>query len=519
MDKLLLIDGSNVLHRAFHALPLLKNAAGRYTNAVYGFLMTLQKVCDKEKPTHVAVCFDKGKSTFRHRRFAAYKAKRQETPAELAEQFPLIREVLEEKGFAVLELEEYEADDIIGTLARQGQEAGEEVLILSGDKDLLQLVEEGVSVLSFQKGIGDTVLCDVAAFQERYGLPPLRMVDIKALMGDSSDNIPGVPGIGEKTALKLLRQYGDLDGVYAAIDEMPANKQREKLRENRDLAYLSKELATIVRDIPLGVAPEDLKPKGYQPEKLRQLYRELGFNSLLKTIAEPAAPSLFPDLDAAAGGGEPKGSESEIPYRHTVVKDREAFMASCLGMKTVALYEGNGAFYLADGEGRVAAFSGAEVEPLLANGDVEKIGHRTKGLYRAGLEQGAALPAGLQDMEIAAYLLEAVESDYSLDRLFSRYLGFQSESWEEKKKPFATAAAFFPLWEILRKELAATGAWPLYRQTEWPLVKILAGMEWEGIRVDREKLREMSRDLTVARSPPCRNRCISGGRNFQSQFS
>ncbi len=484
MYKILLIDGSNVLHRAFHALPLLHNEAGRYTNGAYGFLTMLQKICEREKPTHVAVCFDKGKATFRHQEYAEYKAKRHETPPELSEQFPLIQELLALKGIATLEMEKYEADDILGTLAAMGRDNGDEVLVLSGDKDLFQLIDEHITVLAIKKGMTDVELYDPAAFRERYGIDPDKMVDLKALMGDSSDNIPGVPSIGEKTALKLLQQYGDLDGVYAALSEMPPSKMRERLAENRDLAYLSQHLATIVQDIPLDLSLDDLMPRPQQAGALARLYRELGFKSLLGTVKEEPEASLFPQsLPTAA-------------YAHQMMADKAAFLDACLHKERIAVYDTGESFILADEDGHTAAFSRKEeLASLFAAQTIEKISYKIKNLYFWGKKNIMPLAGQWQDMELMAYLLEALNHTYELDDLFQRYLGFDSGQWAAEEKPYATAAAFFPLFRALRNKLESAKALTLYDEIELPLAEILVKMEWEGIRVDREKLREMSKDL------------------------
>lgn len=488
MSKLLLIDGSNVLHRAFHALPLLHNEAGRYTNGAYGFLTMLQKIMEREQPTHIAVCFDKGKSTFRHRQFLGYKAKRQETPAELSQQFPLIQEILTLRGILTLEMEEYEADDIIGTLAKLGQENGSEVLVLSGDKDLLQLIDRHVTVLAIKKGISDVDAYDRAAFVERYGIEPPRMVDLKALMGDSSDNIPGVPGVGEKTALKLLLQYGSLDQVYASLDGMPPTKMREKLAANKDLAYLSYELATIVRDIPLLLQMEDLVPKPSQTAALANLYRELGFKSLLKNLPAAESPglSLFPE------------TKTEAAYAFQIPIDRDAFLAACLEQPRIAVYHKDAYYYIGDSAGHVVSVPEADalvLTPLFCAATVEKISYQIKEYYHLGKKTGVEIAGKWQDMELVAYLLEAIGSNYGPEELLRHYLAMDSSQWPQEDVDYAVTAAFFPLFAAMSAKLEEIKALALYNEIELPLARILANMEWAGVRVDREKLREMSKEL------------------------
>jgi len=278
--KLLLIDGNSVLFRAFYGVPLLTTAAGAYTNAVYGFSMMLLNLLKEERPTHIAVAFDMGKMTFRHQEFAEYKGKRSEVPPELIGQFAMAREVLAPFRVPYLELERYEADDIIGTLARAGAEAAWEVVVVSGDKDLLQLVGPHVTACLTRKGTTDVVRYTPEAVRERYTLDPVQIIDLKGLMGDASDNIPGVPGIGEKTAIKLLNQYPTVEAVLAHVDEVAGKKVQERLREFHDQALQSKRLATICCDVPIAVGIHDLAYDGYDLDELRQAFRRYEFRTL-----------------------------------------------------------------------------------------------------------------------------------------------------------------------------------------------------------------------------------------------
>lgn len=238
--KLILIDGNSIAYRAFFALPLLNNDKGVHTNAVYGFTMMLMKILEDEKPTHLLVAFDAGKTTFRHKTFSEYKGGRQKTPPELSEQFPYIRELLQSYGIKHYELENYEADDIIGTLSLQGEKDGYEVIVISGDKDLTQLSSDKTTVYITRKGITDIESYTPEHIQEKYGLTPDRIIDMKGLMGDSSDNIPGVPGVGEKTAIKLLKEFETLENLLVSIDKVSGKKLKEKLEEFKDQALMSK---------------------------------------------------------------------------------------------------------------------------------------------------------------------------------------------------------------------------------------------------------------------------------------
>jgi len=250
MDKLILIDGNSIAFRAFYALPLLTNGKGVHTNAVYGFTTMLMKLLEEEKPTHMLVAFDAGRITFRHSDYQEYKGKRDKTPAELSEQLPLIREVLDAFGIRHFEAEGYEADDIIGTLAKGAEEKGLHTLIVTGDKDLLQLVTDRVTLLLTRKGVTEGERYDREAVWQKYQLTPAQIVDLKGLMGDASDNIPGIPGVGEKTALKLLHRFGSVEEVLSRTEEL-TGKLRERVKEHSRQARMSKELATIYCDVRL----------------------------------------------------------------------------------------------------------------------------------------------------------------------------------------------------------------------------------------------------------------------------
>src|SRR5690625_917732 len=253
--KLVLIDGNSILFRAFYALPLLHNDKGVYTNALYGFTNMLLSILEEEKPTHMLVAFDAGKTTFRHETYTEYKGGRQKTPPESSEQYPLSRKLLDAFQIPHYELDLYEADDIIGTMAKRAETGKWEVKIISGDQDLLQLVSEQVTVDVTRKGITEVESFTPETLKEKMELTPEQIIDLKALMGDSSDNIPGVPGVGIKTATRLLKQYGTLDNIYAHLDEISGKKLKENLITYKDDAYMSRELATIHAETPVTISP------------------------------------------------------------------------------------------------------------------------------------------------------------------------------------------------------------------------------------------------------------------------
>ena len=282
MNKLVLIDGNSLSFRAFYALPLLSNKAGIHTNAILGFAKLLEKIIREEQPTHFLVAFDAGKTTFRHSKYSEYKGGRQKTPPELSEQFPYIRQLLDAYHIKHYELENYEADDIIGTLSKEADQNDFETIIVTGDRDLTQLATQNVTIYYTKKGVTDVDHYTPEFIAEKYnGLKPIQIIDMKGLMGDSSDNIPGVAGVGEKTAIKLLNQFDSVEGVYENIDKVSGKKLKEKLELSHEDALMSKELATINRYSPIEVTLNDTKLSDINDNhKKIELFKKLEFKQL-----------------------------------------------------------------------------------------------------------------------------------------------------------------------------------------------------------------------------------------------
>ena len=285
-EKLMVIDGNSLIHRAFYALPLLSTKDGIYTNGVYGFLTMLYRIREEYHTDYICVAFDKKGPTFRHETFDLYKANRDSTPNELVQQFPIIREVLSAMDIAQLELDGYEADDIAGTLAQLGEDKGMEVILVTGDRDYLQLASDNTKVLITKKGITELDEYDREKVIEEYGISPEQLIDLKGLMGDKSDNIPGVPGIGEKTGIKLLKQFGTMENLYDNIDKVGGKKTRESLIEHKNMAILSKTLGKIIRNAPINITIDQLRAGKPDWDKLKELYTSLEFNSLLSKLPE-----------------------------------------------------------------------------------------------------------------------------------------------------------------------------------------------------------------------------------------
>lgn len=487
MKKVLLIDGNNILHRAYHGLPLLKTSDGRYTNAVFGFLKMLHKIMEQENPTYVAVCFDKGKNTFRHQKYAAYKAQRKPTDPELAEQFPLIREVLSLNGYLCLESDDYEADDLMGTLAKKAASEGKDAVIFSGDKDLLQVLGDHITVVSGKKQLTDLVKVDEAHFREKYGLDPIRLIDIKGLMGDASDNLPGVVGVGEKTALKLLGTYETVENLYAHIEELPKNKLLEKLKKDRENAFLSKELATIVTDVPLSVEWNDLIPLEKDYDRLIPLYRELEFKGLLKDLEAEKPRDLFSDnlFDMA---------EKERPFDFEI-DEKASFLSS---EKELAVFCDSDDLYFSTRDHRCTRLFWQNdldiIAKTLSDEAIVKCCADLKALYHHCFSARIPLRGVADAVEIMAYLDEANVASYQMGSLAYRYLKYDTFLFEEDKT-YAETVLLFELTEKLRRNLEEKGCLSLYNDVELPLVRVLANMEYQGIRVDRETLRKMSSEM------------------------
>ena len=480
--KLMILDGNSIVNRAFYGVRMLNAPDGTPSNAVYGFTAILQRLLEEQKPEAVCVAFDLKAPTFRHLEYDAYKAQRKPMPEELAVQMPLLKELLDAMGIRRYELAGYEADDILGTAAAVCQREGWDCAIVTGDKDSLQLISAGTTVCNVKTRMGqtETINYTPALFREEYGFEPERMVDLKALMGDSSDNIPGVPGVGEKTAMDLIRRYGTIDNIYAGLDSLDIKAGvRKKLREGEASARKSYWLATIARDIPIHFVPgENVWNRDYQPS-LYPLLKRLGFNKLIeKWGLEP---------DSAPAGAAPAGMERiDAP-------DAELLRRAIEKAERVAVFplEGLDSLEICDGE-RVytAAWNslGEEYNPLLRllfGPKIKKIGQNIKDLIGLLLKEGLPAEGFVFDTALAGYLLDATGSDYSPQRLSARWLGGEQSG----------AGALYHLCAVLDGKLKEFKMDELYYSIELPLCRVLAEMEQAGFFVDRKALYEFGESL------------------------
>ncbi|MBN8208570.1 DNA polymerase I [Bacillus sp. NTK071] len=505
-NKLVLIDGNSIAYRAFFALPLLNNDKGVYTNAVLGFTTMLLKIIENESPTHMLVAFDAGKTTFRHKTYTEYKGGRQKTPSELSEQFPVIREVLDAFDIKRYEIKDYEADDIIGTVSLLADKEDWDVKIYSGDKDLLQLVSNNVHVALTRKGITDIDTYDPAFLNEKYGLTPDQIIDMKALMGDNSDNIPGVPGVGEKTALKLLKQFGTVEAVYESIDEVSGKKLKEKLEENQDKAMMSKELVTIFKETPLDLEMKDLAYSGFDRDAVAALFSDLGFKSLLSRIGaeEVVEETEIDDLNFE--------TLQQIEEHHLVspsamiveVMEENYHNAEIQGFSII---NENGNFYLPTD----LAMSSDLFRTFLEDQSQKKWVFDAKRAVVALGWKGIALKGITFDLVIASYLLNPSESTHDLSAI-SRREGFSIVSSDEtiygkgakRKIPeeneladhlVRKAYAVFQLKETLEEQLRKNEQYELFQDLEMPLTLVLGEMETKGVSVDTKFLEKMGGEL------------------------
>jgi len=525
MSKLVLIDGNSIANRAFYALPLLTNSGGLHTNAVFGFTTMLLKLIEEERPTHFLVAFDAGKVTFRHKDYGEYKGGRAKTPPELSEQFPLIKQLLEAFGIAQFELDGYEADDIIGTLTRKADEEGRDTVVVTGDKDMLQLASERVTVALTRKGVSEIERYGPEQIQEKYGLHPRQIIDLKGLMGDASDNIPGIPGVGEKTALKLLHEYGSVEGVLAHSGEIKG-KLREKIEENAESARMSKELATIFREVPIDLNWDELSYAGYDGAALLAIFRKLEFKSLLDKIDFAGGKGRTGDTEAEHAQQEENLRQAQLPVTVLRAEELPGFVGrlgphQALHVETVGdnphqsrvlglafYHEGQGTFVPWELLGR------PEAKPLkdwLANPDCKK---RVHDFHRAEIAlswEGVTLSGVEFDVQLAAYLLDPTESSTTLDGITGKYDPPAIPSDEEvfgKGAKFHVpelsvlsehlcrkAQAVDRLTPVLQRALEENGMRELYYDLELPLSSVLGKMEKRGMKVDKSGLEKFGKEL------------------------
>ena len=513
--KLMVLDGNSILNRAYYGIRPLSTREGLYTHAVYGFITTLQRLLDEENPEALCVTFDRREPTFRHRADAVYKARRKPMPPELAMLLPVVKQVLSAMSVPCYELAGYEADDLIGTISRKCQAAGWDCVIVTGDKDSLQLITDRTKVKLVSTRMGQTTTKDMTpeTFREQYGFDPIHMIDLKALMGDTSDNIPGVPGVGEKTAMALVQQYGDIDALYRRLPDIDAKPNViRKLTEGEESARHSYWLATIVTDAPLDFDPAENLRRPFRPE-LYDLFLRLEFQKLIDRyhLRPHQETAEKPEVTAAVVPIRTEDQARDLLAQWRQAESVTVYAVPDLSALSVQWDAGENASWAAelwtgDYQGDWQALLAA-----LFAADIPKVSHNVKDLMRTLLDGGLPAEGFVFDTALAAYLLDATAGKYDLPRLFVSYfnqelpkpvhlepeafslLGDRSAAWASLR---SYGAAIEALHGVLLPRLREQGMEKLYFDVELPLCRVLADMERSGFLVDGGALARFGADLS-----------------------
>ncbi len=517
MKRIAIIDGYSLIFRAFYAMqrPMI-TSEGIYTQGIYGFLNMLNKIQEDFSPEYMAVAFDLKEPTFRHKEYEGYKAGRKPTPPELLMEIPLLKDILRAMNIMILEVPGYEADDIIGTVSKIAEEEGMEPMIFTGDKDALQLTSDITKVVFTKKGVTDFDLYDREKMQERYGLTPEQFIDLKGIMGDSSDNIPGIPGIGEKGGIELLTQFGSLEEVLAHTDEIKKPAMKKKVEENADLARLSKHLATIIRDVPLDCSLDDMLLKEPDYAELTSIYKKLEFKSFLKKLGTKAVTDDRQEFNAAdlEFKGEKIGIlDSTQLYKLYDLRGKDAYFrmsgdfSHVNGTGTESIFfEADNAYYVDFRFVPMDDFRNAVKEI-----DMKLYGHDIKDYLYALMVWNIDIKDISFDTSIAEYCLDVTKKDYSFRSVVIDRFGIDPEDvngsgQDQQMTMFGKmktdiddfireAGLCKALRAVQEKELAEKGLEKVFYGCELPLVEVLAAMEHAGILCDRDYLDEFGKNL------------------------
>lgn len=515
MDKLVLIDGNSIINRAFYGImgnKMLMTEDGTYTNAVYGFLAILFKILEDIEPKYLAIAFDLKAPTKRHEMYDKYKANRKGMPDELASQMPILKDILRTMNIAIIEKEGYEADDILGTLAKWGQKENLDVTVLTGDRDSFQLIDENIKVRIPRTKMGKTLDEDytVERIKEEYGVEPLDLIEVKGLMGDASDNIPGVPGVGEKTALSLIKEYKNIDGVYENIDKQKG-KLKEKLEENKEIAYLSRTLGTIDVNAPIDKDLNLLEKKEWNKQEVLEIFKRLKFNRFIDRFNMQSDSN---DLDSK--------KQEEIKYERNIdEKALKKLKEEILSSKIMYYYLNENSFVVYSQEMNMSYYINAinDFKDIFENKDVLKCGYKQKEEYILLWENNINANNMMFDVSIAGYILNSNINKYTIEYLANEYLSFDMDEYlseigisEEKTnqinlfdtmekdnnnsdKNYIYAYLIFKLYKVLKDKMSIENSLKLFEEVEMPLVEVLASMQYEGIYIDKEELLEYGREL------------------------
>ena len=543
MDKFVLVDGNSIMNRAFYGIMgsrMLTTKDGKYTNAVYGFLAIMFRLLEDVEPKYMAVAFDLKAPTARHKMYEGYKANRKGMPDELAEQMPIIKEILRAMNIDIVEMEGYEADDVLGTLSCYGEKQGLEVVILSGDRDTFQLATDKVTIRipHTKGGKSETDEFDAKKIKEKYGIKPKQLIEVKGLQGDTSDNIPGVPGVGEKTALKLIQEYGSIDNLYKKIEEGKDDlkgKQREKIIENKDLAYLSRTLGTINVKVPIKDDLSDFKVEEWDREKVLEIFKELNFNRYIErfnlkgenveTEKNKEEKELYKRVEKSVKEiiDFIKEKKEMIFYFSTEeVQDEEKIIKEKI--KGIAIYNKiENEVYYTNLEDVLSS-----LKELLEDSEIKKVGIDLSRVYILLKQIGIDLKGIYYDIAIASYILNSTDNKLKIEDLMAKYLELyieeilgveengknknkqmnlfenaesnkeEQKKLEKRKQEEACLYAYSigKIQEITAKKLEEINCLDLFNKIDMPTVEVLSNMQWNGMYVDKEELEKFGEELT-----------------------
>ena len=513
--RLIIIDGNSIINRAFYALPDMSNSEGLKTNAIFGFVRMMFKIIEDYQPTHMSVAFDKKAPTFRHKQYADYKAGRKKMPDELAQQLQPLKDLLDKFNINRLELEGYEADDLIGTVARLGEENDFKVYIVTGDKDAIQLASHKTTTLITKKGVGEVEEYNYDSVLERYEMTPTQFIDLKGLMGDKSDNIPGVPGVGEKTGIKLLKQYSTIENLIEHTDELKGSIKK-KIEENKELALMSKELATIITNVPIEVKLEDLEYGDYNKDDVVEKFKEFGFTSLITKLLdiEGGETTIKEEIDLKIEHlDNVEDFIKKAEENKKVIIDVIGKEGNILDKRVLYVFlslDGNEIYYVNEDEL-------PQIKTLLSNPEIKKHGYDLKEDYILLKPYEIELNSMDFDITIAEYLIDSKSStSYECSAIAMKYLTRKIKSKEDllgkgaKAKKFDeiefdelsayigdilnTVNGVYPKMEENLKETEMDG---LFYHVEMPLVEVLGSMEYIGMKVDKDQLNELKEKFTT----------------------
>ena len=512
MDKrLIIIDGNSIINRAFYALPDMTNSDGLHTNAVYGFTRMLFKIIDDYKPTHISVAFDMKAPTFRHKEFSEYKAGRKKMPNELGQQLQPLKELLDTFNIHRMEMAGFEADDLIGTVAKKAENDDFKVYIVTGDKDAIQLASNKTTTLITKKGVGEVEEYNYDSVVERYEMTPTQFIDLKGLMGDKSDNIPGVPGIGEKTGIKLIKEFSSIENLIENTNQLKGSVKK-KIEENKDQAVFSKKLATIITDVPIEISLDELSYGDYDKNAVIEEFKKFGFNTLIKQVL------------AMDGGYEESIVEEKIELNINHLEDISAFKneiekTNKLFIKTVSkvgnILEKNLIYVFVSADGKNIYYINDEelelIKDIISNEEIKKIGYNLKDDYLALKSYDIQLNNMFFDIAIGEYLIDSKSStSYECSDIAMKYLTKKIKSKEELLGKGAKAKKFsdleleelstyfgeilnivYNVYPIMEKAFKEIDMEYLFYDVEMPLVEVLGSMEYEGMAVDKNQLEEI----------------------------